>query len=209
MALLPRDQRHQYLRFNELQYTEGDIANFKTRDMECLLAEIGGDCLIAGVHWALISGGQFVARLAEHFGLLTEERLQGLTVIATTLPIIYMTELVRLQICVEFGDTWAWVPAGPARQEGDVRGVAEEALMTPGGGDEDQEMPYAMSPLPRTQDERIARLKEKTVTSLARMMDRAGVPYTRYSKLPVEYERRNRRRTNGVGTSTAPQQPDP
>ncbi|GJS85720.1 hypothetical protein Tco_0752261 [Tanacetum coccineum] len=29
----------------------------------------------------LISGGQFVAPLAKHFGLLTEERLQGLTVI--------------------------------------------------------------------------------------------------------------------------------
>nr|GEW51697.1 hypothetical protein [Tanacetum cinerariifolium] len=28
---------------------------------------------------ALISGGQFIARLVEHFGLLTEERLQGLT----------------------------------------------------------------------------------------------------------------------------------
>ncbi|GKA78048.1 hypothetical protein Tco_0784585, partial [Tanacetum coccineum] len=64
---------------------------------------------------ALISGGQFVARLAEHFGLLIEERLQGLTVTTPTLPIIDMTELVRLQICVEFRDTWAWVPTGPAK----------------------------------------------------------------------------------------------
>ncbi|GJW61424.1 hypothetical protein Tco_0110759 [Tanacetum coccineum] len=31
---------------------------------------------------AMIPGGQFVARLAQHFGLLTKERLQGLTVIA-------------------------------------------------------------------------------------------------------------------------------
>ncbi|GKG40610.1 hypothetical protein Tco_0467387 [Tanacetum coccineum] len=30
---------------------------------------------------AMLSGGQFVARLAKHFGLLTEERLQGLTMI--------------------------------------------------------------------------------------------------------------------------------
>ncbi|GJX56491.1 hypothetical protein Tco_0286388 [Tanacetum coccineum] len=42
---------------------------------------------------ALISGGQFVARLAEHFGLLTEERLRGLTVIARALPVIDMAEL--------------------------------------------------------------------------------------------------------------------
>ncbi|GJZ63463.1 hypothetical protein Tco_0619884, partial [Tanacetum coccineum] len=42
---------------------------------------------------ALISGGQFVARLAEYFGLLTKERLQGLTVTALALPIIDMTKL--------------------------------------------------------------------------------------------------------------------
>ncbi|GKA72841.1 hypothetical protein Tco_0779057 [Tanacetum coccineum] len=36
---------------------------------------------------ALISGGQFVARLAEHFGLLTEEKLRGLTIIAPALPV--------------------------------------------------------------------------------------------------------------------------
>ncbi|GKF15557.1 hypothetical protein Tco_0057019, partial [Tanacetum coccineum] len=40
---------------------------------------------------AMISRGQFVARLAEHFGLLTEERLQGLTVIVRELPVIDMT----------------------------------------------------------------------------------------------------------------------
>nr|GEV06317.1 putative reverse transcriptase domain-containing protein [Tanacetum cinerariifolium] len=44
---------------------------------------------------ALISGGQFIARLAEHFGLINKERLQGLT------------ELV---------DTWAWVAPGLDKQ---------------------------------------------------------------------------------------------
>nr|GEV82665.1 hypothetical protein [Tanacetum cinerariifolium] len=42
-----------------------------------------------------------------HFGLLTEERLQGLTVIVRELPFIDMLELVRLQICKEIDDTWA------------------------------------------------------------------------------------------------------
>ncbi|GKG54634.1 hypothetical protein Tco_0560289 [Tanacetum coccineum] len=51
-----------------------------------------------------------------------------------------MTELVRIQIRAEFGDTWAWVPAGLARKEGDARGVAEEALVAPRGGDEDEEI---------------------------------------------------------------------
>ncbi|GKD64417.1 hypothetical protein Tco_1306525 [Tanacetum coccineum] len=44
-------------------------------------------------HGAMISGGQFVDRLAEHFGLLTEERLQGLAVIVRDLPVIDMAEL--------------------------------------------------------------------------------------------------------------------
>nr|GFC71848.1 hypothetical protein [Tanacetum cinerariifolium] len=41
------------------------------------------------------------------------------------------------KICIELGDTWALVPAGPARQESDAGRVTEEALMAPGGGDED------------------------------------------------------------------------
>ncbi|GJT84002.1 retrovirus-related pol polyprotein from transposon TNT 1-94 [Tanacetum coccineum] len=42
---------------------------------------------------AMISRGQFVACLAEHFGLLIEERLQGLTVIIRDLHMIDMAEL--------------------------------------------------------------------------------------------------------------------
>nr|GEV60798.1 hypothetical protein [Tanacetum cinerariifolium] len=48
-------------------------------------------------HEAMISGGNFVARLAEHFGLLTEQRLQGLTMIVWNLPMIDMVKLVQLQ----------------------------------------------------------------------------------------------------------------
>ncbi|GJU91558.1 hypothetical protein Tco_1303981 [Tanacetum coccineum] len=130
------------------------------------------------------------------------------------------------------------VPARPARKEGDAGGVAEEAPVALGGGDEDEEMPQAVSPPPRTQGERITRSKEEvhgvrevlqgqrevldsmahdfsrfttwTVTSLSRMMDRAGVTYTRYFESPVEYQRRNiRQRTDEPSTSAAPQQHDP
>ncbi|GKD87418.1 hypothetical protein Tco_1358572, partial [Tanacetum coccineum] len=48
---------------------------------------------------------KFIARLAEHFGLLTKERLQGLMMIVRDLPAIDMAELVRLQICEELDDT--------------------------------------------------------------------------------------------------------
>ncbi|GKE93112.1 hypothetical protein Tco_1574207, partial [Tanacetum coccineum] len=49
-------------------------------------------------------------------------------------------------------------------------------------------------------------------TSLARMMDRAGVIYTSYFETPREYTRRVRHRNDDASTSTAqqdPQQPDP
>ncbi|GJZ20232.1 hypothetical protein Tco_0556822 [Tanacetum coccineum] len=74
---------------------------------------------------ALISRGQFVARLAEHFGLLAEERLRGLIVIAPELLIIDMAELVRIQIYIEIDDTWAWVTLGPERQPDAAAGAIE------------------------------------------------------------------------------------
>ncbi|GJX37649.1 hypothetical protein Tco_0250952 [Tanacetum coccineum] len=231
MALPPRDQRHQYLRFEGLQYTDADIADFETmlgkiyrremlKDRVYSLAELGGGylrlearwrriswrefilgmglhtteeiksvgfgaywaesarhildkrdlsaywigisfaedflgitpsytsisdlilrlchkliaCSITGrsqapeKHGAMISGGQFVARQAEYFRLLTEERLQGLTVIVRDHPkIVDMAELVRLQICEELDDTWAWVAPGPERQQVVTAGAAEDA----------------------------------------------------------------------------------
>nr|GFA31227.1 hypothetical protein [Tanacetum cinerariifolium] len=87
-------------------------------------------------HGAMISGAQFVACVAEHFGLLNGERFQGLTMIMRDLHVIDM-------------------------HEGDVGGVAEEASVAPGGGDEDEEMPQAVSPPPRTHGERIAYLEEE------------------------------------------------
>ncbi|GKB66531.1 hypothetical protein Tco_0927943 [Tanacetum coccineum] len=53
------------------------------------------------------------------------------------------------------------------------------------------------------------RLGLRTVTSLTRLMDRAGVPYTRYSESPVEYQRCTRQRTGEGNTSAALQQPYP
>ncbi|GJZ53595.1 hypothetical protein Tco_0608480 [Tanacetum coccineum] len=94
-------------------------------------------------------------------------------------------------------------------------GVAEEALVAPGGGDEEREMPHASCHAPpRTQGEGLPdqsrRFTTWTVTSLSRMMDRAGVTYTRYFESPVEYQRRNiRQRTDEPSTSAAPQQHDP
>ncbi|GJS18422.1 hypothetical protein Tco_0412894 [Tanacetum coccineum] len=196
----------------------------------------------SGAH---ISGRQFVARLAEHFGLLTAEILQGLTVIALKLPIIDMAELARLQICVEIDDTLAWEALGPERQPDATTGapgVAQDALVVDEGIQADPTPVQAPPPPPlaasRTMPQRMARLKDDVheihrvlteqrevidvmardfsrfiITSLARMMYRAGVTYTRYSKTPREYQRRRvRQRTGEASTSTTQQdqqQPDP
>ncbi|GJZ00731.1 hypothetical protein Tco_0518160 [Tanacetum coccineum] len=114
---------------------------------------------------AMISGGQFVARLAEHFGLLTEERLQGLTMIVRELPVIDTTELVRLQICEEIDDTWAWVAPGPERLQVVAAGAPEAAKDAPviDEGTQDDPIPVqAPQPPPpaRTMPKRMARLEE-------------------------------------------------
>ncbi|GJR75772.1 hypothetical protein Tco_0088137 [Tanacetum coccineum] len=78
-----------------------------------------------------LSGGHFVGRLAEHFGLFTEEGLHGLIVVVGELRVINMDELVRLRICERLGDTWAWVVPRPERQSDAAAGtleVAESAL---------------------------------------------------------------------------------
>ncbi|GJS40919.1 hypothetical protein Tco_0565962 [Tanacetum coccineum] len=110
--------------------------------------------------------GQFVARLAEHFGLLTAEILGGLMVIAPELPIIEMGELVRLQICIKVDDTWVWVVIGPERQPDAAANTPEVAQDTPivdEGGQADpapvQALPSPPAPA-RTMPQRMARLEE-------------------------------------------------
>ncbi|GKC78725.1 hypothetical protein Tco_1129499 [Tanacetum coccineum] len=159
----------------------------------------------SGAH---ISGGQFVARLAVHFGLLTTEILGGLTVIVPELPIIDMAELMRLQIYVDIDDTWAWAPQHPppppppaaartmpqrmARLEEDVHEI--RGTLT-----RQREVIDAMA-------HDFLRFSTWVTTSLARMMDMASVTYTSYSVTPREYERRRvRQRTGEANTSTAQQ----
>ncbi|GKA93261.1 hypothetical protein Tco_0815247 [Tanacetum coccineum] len=65
----------------------------------------------SGAH---ISERQFVAQLAEHFGLLTAEILEGLTVISPELPIIDMAELPDAAVGAS-----ALAEDAPAADEGD------------------------------------------------------------------------------------------
>ncbi|GJZ65672.1 hypothetical protein Tco_0622368 [Tanacetum coccineum] len=142
---------------------------------------------------AYISGGQFVARLAEYFGLLTAKILGGLTVIAPELPIIDMGELVRLQISVQFDDTWAWVAIKPERQPNAVAGVhaiAEDAPIVDEGGQADPAPIHAPPPPPalaRIMPQRMARLEEDVhkirgvLTEQREVIDAMARDFSRFS----------------------------
>ncbi|GJS83873.1 hypothetical protein Tco_0750414 [Tanacetum coccineum] len=65
---------------------------------------------------AELSGGHFIGHLAAYFGLVSDQGLRDLSVVASELPLIDLHELGKLNICSRFGDTWAWVASGPVRQ---------------------------------------------------------------------------------------------
>ncbi|GKG59284.1 hypothetical protein Tco_0604935, partial [Tanacetum coccineum] len=64
---------------------------------------------------ARLSRGHFIRRLAHHFGLVSDDGLRELSVVACELLLIDMGELVKLNICMEIGYDWAWVAPRPKR----------------------------------------------------------------------------------------------
>ncbi|GKF15534.1 hypothetical protein Tco_0056996, partial [Tanacetum coccineum] len=75
--------------------------------------------------------GSFCCSSGRALGLLTKERLYGLTVIIRDLLEINMTKLVRLHICEELDDTWAWVAPRPKRQQVAAAGATKAAEDAP------------------------------------------------------------------------------
>ncbi|GJZ18845.1 putative reverse transcriptase domain-containing protein [Tanacetum coccineum] len=71
-----------------------------------------------------------VSYLLAHY-LFSTDGLRGLLVVSRELPLIYMGELVKLNICMEIGDDWAWVAPGPKRQQVAVAGDPEAAKDAP------------------------------------------------------------------------------
>ncbi|GKF00492.1 hypothetical protein Tco_0023842, partial [Tanacetum coccineum] len=51
-----------------------------------------------------------------YFGLVSDPRLKGLSVVTSELHLIDLHELGRINIYLRVGDTWAWVASGPERQ---------------------------------------------------------------------------------------------
>ncbi|GJS05255.1 hypothetical protein Tco_0321763, partial [Tanacetum coccineum] len=116
---------------------------------------------------ARMFGGHFIGCLAEHFGLVSDDGLMGLSMIAYVLPVIDLDELVKLKICVKLGDTWAGVAPGLERQPIAAAGALE---VTKGALDVDegaQAIPglvQAPQPPPatnKTMTQRLSRLEEE------------------------------------------------
>ncbi|GKA41401.1 hypothetical protein Tco_0733994 [Tanacetum coccineum] len=116
---------------------------------------------------ARLSGGHFIGRLAHHFGLVSDDGLRGLSVVTRELPLIDMGELVKLNICMEVGDDWAWVAQGTERQPvaaAAAPGGAEDAPDVDEGAQAVPAPIHAPPPPPaagRTMPQRLGRLEEE------------------------------------------------
>ncbi|GJR69307.1 uncharacterized mitochondrial protein-like protein [Tanacetum coccineum] len=203
MAPLPRrEQRHPFFRYQGLEYSNRDIANFEerlgrihdrdTHRVHVLnfkgMLELMRDVFYARIlmehrddDGVMVFTSQAWGRVFETRGPLVRELilefLAGLDLERCCLVWILLTlssfsrTLIRdpvLRLCHRMiahsiagrSQTPEKVPTRPARQEGNAGGVAEEAPVALGGGEEDEEMPQAVSSPPRTQGERIDRLEE-------------------------------------------------
>ncbi|GJY80479.1 hypothetical protein Tco_0493230 [Tanacetum coccineum] len=152
---------------------------------------------------AMISGGQFVDRLAEHFRLLTEERLQGLTMIVRKLPVIDMTELpdvaagapniAKGALSVDEGGQVVPKPAqapqpppaaGPARTMAQILArVEEEVHEIRGALGEQREVMDAMA-------RDLSRFTVWAAGGISQLLDSTGAAYVRYYETYLPYERR-------------------
>ncbi|GKB23302.1 hypothetical protein Tco_0862703 [Tanacetum coccineum] len=152
---------------------------------------------------------------------MTAKILGGLIVIAPELPIIDMAEL---------SDAVAGAPGvaqdAPVIDEGGQADPAPvQAPPPPPPPAAAMTMPQRMARLEEDVHEIRGALTEQreligamardfsrfctwTTTSLARLMDGAGVTYTSYSPTPREYQRRMRRGTDGASTFAAQQDPE-
>ncbi|GJU31723.1 hypothetical protein Tco_1175312 [Tanacetum coccineum] len=115
---------------------------------------------------ARLSRGHFIRRLAEHFGLVSDVGLRGLSVISRELPVIDLHKLARLNICTKFG--WAWVAPGPKRQQGAAAGAlktADDAPDVAEGAQDDpapaQAPPPPPAPQPRNLAQRLKKIDEE------------------------------------------------
>ncbi|GJU66711.1 hypothetical protein Tco_1252970 [Tanacetum coccineum] len=143
---------------------------------------------------ARLSGEHFIGRLAHHFGLVSDDGLRGLSFVTCELPLIDMGELVKLNICIEIGDDWAWVAQGTERQPvatAAALGGAEDAPNIDKGAQAVLTPIHSPPPPPpatgRTIPQRLGRLEEEIkglrqdVRSLRGLVERSMTDQGRFS----------------------------
>ncbi|GJS83428.1 hypothetical protein Tco_0749969 [Tanacetum coccineum] len=181
---------------------------------------------------ARLSGGHFIRRLADHFGLGSDEGLRGLFVISQELL--------------------AWVAPGPERQPDAAVGAHKAAKDAPANNEVAQADPAPAqahppppAPQPRTMSQRIERIEEEMselqqnvvglrevvessiteqtgvstwmISCMTQLMDTSSRTYQAFDSTLVgssrfPYQRRTHRRTDDASTSAAPHtddQPNP
>ncbi|GJY95523.1 hypothetical protein Tco_0511884 [Tanacetum coccineum] len=141
---------------------------------------------------ARLSGGHFIGRLAHHFGLMSDDGLRGLSVVARELPLIDMSELVAV--------------AGAPRAAEDAPAVDEGVKADPAPMQAPQQPPPPPPAAGKTMPQRLGRLEEELVEA-------SGQTYKAFDgtfrgSSPASFQRRTKQRTNEPSTSAAPQQPD-
>ncbi|GJZ69189.1 hypothetical protein Tco_0632739 [Tanacetum coccineum] len=155
---------------------------------------------------ARLSRGHFIGRIAHHFGLVNDDGLRGLSFVTRKLPLINMGELVKLKICMEIGDDWAWVAQGAKRLrrlEEEVHGLRQDVRSLRG-----------LVERSMTDQGRFSTWMVSYMTQLMKASVRTYQAFdgTFRGSFPAVFKRRTRRRTDSASTSTTQQddqQPDP
>ncbi|GJW36962.1 hypothetical protein Tco_0059882, partial [Tanacetum coccineum] len=127
---------------------------------------------------ARMSVGHFIGRLADHFGLVSDEGLMGFSVITRVLLVIDLHQLSKFNICVRLGDTWAWVALGPERQQVAAAGalkVAEGAPIVDDGVLAPMQAPQPPPALARTIAQRLSVLEEEVHNLRSDVGEQKGV----------------------------------
>ncbi|GKB25197.1 hypothetical protein Tco_0864598 [Tanacetum coccineum] len=161
-----------------------------------------------------LSRGHFIRHLAHHFGLVSDDGLRGLSVVTRELPLIDMGELVKLNICMEVGDDWAWVAQGAERQPIVAAAApegAKDALDIDEGAQAVPAPIHAPPPPPPAAERSMTdqgRFSTWMVSCIMQLMEAIGRTYQAFDgtfrgSYPEVFERRTRRGTDGASTSIA------
>ncbi|GJR82190.1 hypothetical protein Tco_0152975 [Tanacetum coccineum] len=145
---------------------------------------------------ARLSGGHFIRCLAHHFGLMSDDGLRGLFVVAREFPLIGMGELVatasapRATKDAPAVDEGVQADPAPIQDVRTLRGLMERSMTDQG------------------------RLSTWMITCMTQLIEASGQTYqaidgTFWRSSPATFQRRTRQRIGEASTSTTPQHPDP